>query len=82
MWKDFKNLFGKSRKDTNKPITKIINNQLDIKLGQLTQEKLDEVQRKTSELLVLMKYQQKYERQGNSTTFYSDTATPYIIRTQ
>ena len=39
LWKEhFKNLLGKSPKVTDKPITKIINNQLDIKLGQFTQE--------------------------------------------
>ena len=44
MWKEhFKNLLGKSLKVTDKPITKIINNQLDIKLGQFTQEELNEV---------------------------------------
>ena len=31
---------------TDKPITKIINNQLDIKLGQVIHEELDSVQRK------------------------------------
>ena len=42
MWKDrIKNLLAKSRKVTDKPITKIINNQLDIKLGQFTQKELD-----------------------------------------
>ena len=44
MWKEhFKNLLGKSPKITNKPIRKIINNQLDIKLGQFMQEELDVV---------------------------------------
>ena len=43
-WKEhFKNLLGKSPKVTDKPIRKIINNQLDIKLGQFTQEELDVV---------------------------------------
>ena len=32
---------GKTPKVTDKPITKIINNQLDIKLGQFTQDKLE-----------------------------------------
>ena len=39
----FNNLFGKSPKVTNKPLTKIINNQLDMKLGQFTQEELNVV---------------------------------------
>ena len=39
MWKEhFKNLLGKSPKVTDKPIMKIINSQLDIELGQFTQE--------------------------------------------
>ena len=44
LWKEhFKNLLEKSPKVTDKPITKIINNQLDIKLGQFTQKELDVV---------------------------------------
>ena len=44
MWKEhFKYLLGKSQKVTNKPIMRIINNQLDIKLRQFTQEELDVV---------------------------------------
>ena len=39
----FKNLFGKSPKITNKPIRKIINDQLDIKQGQFTQDELNVV---------------------------------------
>ena len=45
LWKHFENLLGKPPKVMNEPITKIINNQLDIKLGQFTQE-LDSVLRK------------------------------------
>ena len=46
LWKQhFDNLLGNSLKVTDKPITKIISNQLDIKLGQFTQ-KLDLVLRK------------------------------------
>ena len=42
MWKEhFKNLLGNSTKVTDKSITKIINNQLDIKLGQFTQAELN-----------------------------------------
>ena len=41
-WKEhFKNLLGKPPKVTYKPITKIINDQLDIKVGQFTQVELD-----------------------------------------
>ena len=47
MWKEhFKNLLGKSWEVTDKPIPKIVNNQLDIKLGWFTLEKLDVVLRK------------------------------------
>ena len=46
LWKQhFENLLGKSPKFKHEPITKI-NNQLDIKLGQLTREELDSVLRK------------------------------------
>ena len=41
--KHLKNLLGMSPQVTNEPIMKIINNQLDIKLGQFTQEELDVV---------------------------------------
>ncbi len=34
-------LLGKSPKVTDEPITKIINNQLDVKLGQFTEEEHD-----------------------------------------
>ena len=47
LWKrHFENLLEKPSKVTHEPITKIISNQLNIKLGQLTQEELDSVQRK------------------------------------
>ena len=46
-WKQpFENLLGKPPKITDEPITKIISNQLDIKLGQFTKEDLDLIQRK------------------------------------
>ena len=41
MEKYFNNLLGNSRKVTDKPITKIINNQQDIKLEQFTHEELN-----------------------------------------
>ena len=48
LWKQhFENLLGNSPKVTHEPITKIISKQLDIKLGQFTQEELDSVLRKT-----------------------------------
>ena len=47
LWKQhFENLFGKLLKVTNEPITKIICNQLDIKLGQFKQKELNLVRRK------------------------------------
>ena len=47
VWREhFKNLLRNSPKVTDKPIVKIINNQLDIKLGHFTQEESDVVQRK------------------------------------
>ncbi len=84
MWnEDFKNLLGKSPKVTDKPIMKIINNQLDIKLGQFTQEELDVVltKIKNRKIMILMKYHQKYGKRGNSVSYCSDVATPYIIGT-
>ena len=47
LWKQhFENLLGKPSKVMHEPITKIISNQLDIKLGQFTQEELDSALRK------------------------------------
>ena len=47
LWKQhFKKLIGKPPKVTHEPITIIISNQLNIKLGQFTQEELDSVLRK------------------------------------
>ena len=47
LWKQhFKNLLGNPPKITHEPITRIINKQLDIKLGPFTQEELDSVLRK------------------------------------
>ena len=81
MWKQhFNYLLRKFPKITNKPTSKIINNQLDI--NQFTQEGLDVALRKlkTGKRPDLMKYNQKYGRQGNSMTYCSDTATPYVTR--
>ena len=47
LWKQHvENLLGKPPKGTHELITKIINNQLDIKLGKFTQEGTDSVLRK------------------------------------
>ena len=61
------NLLGKP---PNEPITKVISKQLDINLGQFTQEELDSVLRKLKieKQQGLVKSPQKYGRPGNSTT--------------
>ena len=83
LWKQhFENLLGNFPKVTHEPIMKIISNQLDIKLGQFTQEEPDSVLRKKGKQQGLMKYPQKYGRQRNSTTYCSDTLMLYITRTQ
>ena len=68
----------------HEPITKIISNRLDIKLGKFIQQELDSVQEKLKigKQQGLMKYPQKYERQRNSTTYCYDTVMPYITKTQ
>ena len=64
-------------------MTKIISNQLDHKLGQFMPEELGLVLRKIKKgKLQVLKYPKKCGRQGNSKTYSSDTATPYITRTQ
>ena len=85
LWKQhFKNLFGKPPKVAHEPITKVIINQLLIKLRQFTQEELDLVLKKLKigKQQVWMKYLQKYGRKENSKTCCFDTARPYITRTQ
>ena len=82
LWKqDFKTLCGKPLKVMQEPITKIISNQLDIELGQFTQEELKSVLRKIKNRR-LMKYSQKYRRPGDSMTYCSNTVMPYITKTQ
>ena len=47
LWEQyFENLLGNPPKVTNESITRIISKQLDLKLGQFTQEELDSVLRK------------------------------------
>ena len=46
LWKHFENLLGKRPIVTHEPFIRIINKQLDIKVGQFTQEELDSVLRK------------------------------------
>ena len=84
LWKQqFENLLGNPPKVTHEPITRIISKQLDIKLGQFTQE-LNSVLKKLriEKQQGLMKYPQKYGRPGNLTTYCSDTVMSYIIKTQ
>ena len=85
IWKQhFDNLLGNLSKVTHEPITRIVSKQLDIKIGQFTQEELDPVLRKIKNRNQqgFMKYSQKYERPGNSTTYCSGTVMLYIIKTQ
>ena len=85
LWKQhFENLLGKPPKFTHGPTTKIICNQLDIKLGQFTQEELDSVLRKIKNRKAagLDEIPQKYGRPCNSTTHCSDTVMLYIMKTQ
>ena len=80
-WKQhFENLLGKPPKVTEEPITNIISNQLDIKLGHFTQEELDLVLRKikNSNAAGLDVIPLVYGRQGNSTTCCSNN----LSRTQ
>ena len=75
--------FAKPLKVTDEPITKIISNQLDIKLRQFMQEELDVVltkikNRKAAGLDEIPPEVWK----TNLTTYCSNTATLYIIRTQ
>ena len=77
-WKQhFENLLGNPPKVTHEPITRIINKQLDIKLGPFTRflEKL-----KIGKLQGWTRFSQKYGRPDNSTTYGSDTATQFIIK--
>ena len=62
------NLLGNPFEITNKPAKWIINGQLDIKLGQFMEEKLDwkEKKSKAENLQALM----KYGRQGNLATCF------------
>ena len=68
-WKQhFENLLGKLAKVTHEQITKIISNQVDVKLGQFMQELVSVLRKiKNRKQLGLMKHPQKYGRSGNST---------------
>ena len=66
----FENLLGNPPKVTHEPITRIISQQLDIKLGPFTQEELNLVLRKIKNRKAagLNGIPQKYERLDNLTT--------------
>ena len=83
LWKQhFENLLGNPPKVMNEPIIRIINKQLDIKLGPFTKEELDSVLRKfkNRKAAGLDEIPQKYGRPVNSTTYCSDNATQSIIK--
>ena len=86
MERTFRESAWKIPKVIDKPITKIINNLQNIKIGQFIEEELDvvllKIKKNPGNMLVLMKYLQKYGRQGNTMTYCSDTATPYVGGTQ
>ena len=63
---------------------KIINNQPEIKLGQFTLGEFNVVYEKVNaeKLPDSMKYPMKYRRHGNSMTYFYDSPTAYITKTQ
>ena len=67
---------------TDERTTKNISNQLDIKLGEFTQEELDVVlwKIKNSKAASFDENPQKYGRHGLSRTYCSDTATLYLTK--
>ena len=83
LWKQhFQNLLGNPLKVIHEPITRIIRKQLDIKLGPFTLEELDWYggKLKIEKPQGLMKFQPKYGRPDNSTTYDSDTVMQFIIK--
>ena len=84
-WKEhFKNLLGKPPEIIDKPIQKIINEPLDIKLRQFTEKELDAVLKKikAEKLQTSMKYLQKFQKQENLATYFFNYAILCIIKTQ
>ena len=84
LWKQhFENLLGRPPKVTHEPITKIISNQIDIKLGQFTHEELDLVLRKI-ENRNAAGFDEIPPEVWKTKEFdnVSDTVSPYITRTQ
>ena len=77
LWKQhFKNLLRNPPKVTQKPITRIISKQLDIKLGPFTQEEFDLVLRKLKIGII----PPEFGRPDNSRTYCSDAITQSIIK--
>ena len=76
----FKNRVGNIPRVTDKPITKIIDTQLDINRGQFIQEELtlELTKLKAEKLQASTKYPQNYGRQGNLMTYFFDFATPSV----
>ena len=64
---------------TDRTITKIINSQRDIKLGQFTEEEFNvvliKIKKRKAASLDEITLSTKYERQGNLLTYWSDSAT-------
>ena len=81
----FKNLLGNSAEVTDKPITKLINYQLDIILGEFTEALkivVTKIFKKKEKLQASRKYHQKYGKQGNLMTYFYDFALLYINKSQ
>ena len=68
----------------HEPITKIISDQLEIKLGQFMQEELNSLLRKIKNRKVagLDEIPPEVWKTRNSMTYCSNTAMPYITKTQ
>ena len=75
-------MLGNPAEITAKPIQKIINDQVDIKVGRLQMKNLmrywKKKRRKTEKLLVSIKYTEKFRRDENLTTYFSDYGTQSI----
>ena len=81
-WKNISKICcEKNPKFTDEPITKIINNQQDIKLRNKYSMYNDE-KWKRGKLLILIFYHQNYRKRENLMIYYSDTLTSKLTRTQ
>ena len=77
-------MLGNPPKITDKPTNRIINNQLDIKLEQFTDEELDAVLKKIKirKAVGLDEISQKHERQRKLMTYFFNDATLLINKMQ